>query len=68
MSEVKIYIVYYVDGSHEKTVVTIRGNLEDANKDAKEFTNNCIESGYEGFRKYRVDEVVVTKYLDWEVS
>lgn len=68
MSEVKIYIVYYVDDSHEKTVVTIRGNLEDANKDAKEFTNNCIESGYDGFREYRIDEVVVTKDLDWEVS
>lgn len=68
MSEVKIYIVYYIEDGYEKTVVTIRGNLDDANKDVKEFTNNCIESGYEGFRKYLIDEVVVTKYLDWEVS
>jgi len=68
MSEVKIYIVYYVDDSHEKTVVTIRGNLEDANKDAKEFTNNCIESGCGGLREYRIDEVVVTKNLDWKTS
>lgn len=66
MSEVKIYIVYYVDNTYEKTVVTIRGNLDDANKDVKKFTNNCIENNCTD-RKYLIDETVVTKNLDWEV-
>lgn len=64
MSEVKIYVVYYKE-DYEKIVASIRGDLEAANNDAKEFALNCKENGCD--RDYFVDELTVTKDLNWEV-
>ena len=64
MSEVKIYLVYYKE-DYEKIVVSIRGNLEAAYNDVKEFALNLKENGYD--RDYFVDVLTVTKDLNWEV-
>lgn len=64
MSEVKIYVVYYKE-DYEKIVSSIRGNLEAAYNDVKEFTLNCKENGCD--RDYFVEVLTVTKDLNWEV-
>ena len=64
MSEVKIYVVYYKE-DYEKIVASIRGNLEAAYNDVKEFSLNCKENGYD--RDYFVEVLTVTKDLNWEV-
>lgn len=64
MSEVKIYVVYYKE-DYEKIVSSIRGNLEAAYNDVKEFAFNCKENGYD--RDYFVEVLTVTKDLNWEV-